>query len=194
MIDLETLGAGQVNVPVIGIGAVFFDPDSGELGAEFDAAISMEGAVNFAKPTGGTIKWWMQQSDAARKVAIRGEEDPRAAFERLYKFCCGGSGIWKNQVWGNGSSFDISILEYAFPRIIGKDAPWKFWNVRDCRTMKELCEGRFQLGDKFEGTAHVALDDAKHQAKWVSRGWQFLRDGVLENISPPKVSGSLLDI
>ncbi|WP_191569121.1 3'-5' exonuclease [Paracoccus yeei] len=197
MIDLETLGAGQVNVPVVGIGAVFFDPNSGVLGDEFDAALDLDSAMQFGRATGSTIKWWLQQGDAARKVVTRGSEKAQPVYERFWDFCRKYGG--NVQVWGNGSSFDISILEYTFPRVINRDAPWKFWNVRDCRTIKELCQGIVELNDKFAGTAHVALDDAKHQARWVSVGWQALRGArsTAAKTSPPaeaKAAGTLLDL
>jgi len=58
------------------------------------------------------------------------------------------------------------------------DIPWRFWNVRDCRTIKDLFESkRGGLNDNFTGVAHNALDDAIHQAKWVTLMWSKLRLG-----------------
>ncbi|MBJ5080118.1 3'-5' exoribonuclease, partial [Salmonella enterica subsp. enterica serovar Corvallis] len=44
MIDLETMGK-KPNAPVVSIGAVFFDPQSGEIGPEFYTAVSLESAM-----------------------------------------------------------------------------------------------------------------------------------------------------
>jgi exodeoxyribonuclease VIII len=63
-------------------------------------------------------------------------------------------------VWGNGASFDNAILAQCY-RAVGMDFPWKFWNDRCYRTLKNLV-----LDVPFErtGTHHNALDDARSQA------------------------------
>jgi hypothetical protein len=172
MIDLETLGTA-VNAPVVAIGAVYFDPDTGTLGDTFDAAIDVEDAVRFGRPSGATIKWWLGQGDEARQKVVRGRHPATLVFEKFHEFCRKHGDDVKP--WGNGATFDISILEYAFGRILEKPAPWKFWNVRDCRTIKELADGVMSFDGKLAGVAHTALDDAKHQAAWVSAYWQGLR-------------------
>lgn len=172
MIDLETLGTA-VNAPVVAIGAVFFNPETGELGETFDAAIDVEDAMRYGKASGSTIRWWLGQGDAARQKVVRGKHPSHLVFTKFHEFCLKhGDNV---KPWGNGASFDISILEYAFGRIIERPAPWKFWNVCDCRTIKRLADGIVTFDEKLEGTAHTALDDARHQAKWVSVYWQGLR-------------------
>lgn len=173
MIDLETLGTAA-NAPVIAIGAVFFDPNTGTLGDTFDAAIDVEDAMRYGVMSGSTFKWWLGQSDAARQKVVRGRERAEDVFSRFGSFAMKhGDNV---QPWGNGASFDIAILDHAFPRILNKPAPWKFWNVRDVRTVKELATGIVRFDDKMkQGVAHNALDDAVHQAKWVSTCWQGLR-------------------
>jgi len=172
MIDLETLGTAP-NAPVVAIGAVFFNPETGELGDTFDAPIDVEDAMRYGRVSGSTLKWWLGQGDAARQKVVRGRHDARTVFEKFHAFCLKhGSDFCP---WGNGASFGITILEYAFGRILEKPAPWKFWNVRDCRTLKALAEGIVEYKGELQGTAHTALDDAVHQAKWVSVYWQGLR-------------------
>ena len=173
MIDLETLGTAA-NAPVIAIGAVFFDPNTGTLGDTFDAAINVEDAMRYGVMSGSTFKWWLSQSDAARQKVVRGRDKAEYTFDAFWHFVVknGGENV---QPWGNGASFDIAILDHAFPRILNKPAPWKFWNVRDCRTIKELASGIVNYNDKMQGVAHTALDDAIHQAKYVSAYWQGLR-------------------
>ena len=173
MIDLETLGTAA-NAPVVAIGAVFFDPNTGTLGDTFDAAIDVEDAMRYGVMSGSTFKWWLGQSDAARQKVVRGRERAEDVFGRFGSFAMKhGDNV---QPWGNGASFDIAILDHAFPRILNKPAPWKFWNVRDVRTVKELATGIVRFDDKMkQGVAHTALDDAVHQAKWVSVCWQGLR-------------------
>lgn len=172
MIDLETMGTAP-NAPVVAIGAIYFDPDTGALGETFDAAIDLEDAVRYGRVSGSTLKWWLGQGDAARQKVVRGRHPAQLVFEKFHEFCRKhGDDI---RPWGNGSSFDITILEYAFGRILDRPAPWKFWNVRDCRTIKELAAGLTTYTGTLDGTAHTALDDATHQARWVSFYWQALR-------------------
>ncbi|HFW3715890.1 TPA: 3'-5' exonuclease, partial [Salmonella enterica subsp. enterica serovar 6,7:y:-] len=44
MIDLETMGK-KPNAPIVSIGGVFFDPQSGEIGHEFYTAVNLESAM-----------------------------------------------------------------------------------------------------------------------------------------------------
>jgi hypothetical protein len=172
MIDLETMGS-IFNAPVLAIGAVMFDPNTGELGDRFYGAIDIADACRHGLPSGETIKWWMGQGDDARKAAVAGTQSAETVFAGFRAF------IQKQTAdvcpWGNGATFDISILEYAFLKITGDVAPWKFWNVRDCRTIKEIAN---EAGCSFDGpragTHHHALDDAIHQAQWVSHYWRHL--------------------
>lgn len=80
------------------------------------------------------------------------------------------------KVWGNGATFDNVILRGAYERA-GHTCPWKFWNDSDVRTIVLL--GRAvgfapKREMPFEGDAHNALADARHQAKYVSAIWQRL--------------------
>lgn len=190
MIDLETMGTA-FNAPVLAIGAVYFDPNTGKLGERFYAAIDIEDACRYGRATGGTIKWWMGQSQAARDAVLAGKMSSEAAFTRFRDFCRkGGADI---KPWGNGASFDISILDFAFPKILSEGPPWKFWNVRDCRTIKDLADGVVPFNGERVGTHHQALDDAVHQAEWVSHYWQGLRGAKPEPTSLSSVGMAQAD-
>ena len=68
MIDLESMGK-KPNAPIVSIGAVFFNPLTGELGQEFYMAVSLESAMDQgAVPDGDTILWWLKQSSEARSA------------------------------------------------------------------------------------------------------------------------------
>lgn len=172
MIDLETLGT-RFDCPVVAIGAAVFNPETGEIGKTFYRSIDFADACRFGKPSGDTIKWWLQQDAQARKDVIKGESnlaDALAEFVAFYE-----SVGPKTPVWGNGSTFDISILDYAIQRCLARTSPWPFYAVRDCRTIKHLAESAgFEQTVTQGGTAHNALDDAIYQAKWVSEMWRAL--------------------
>lgn len=179
MTDLETMGT-LVNAPVLAIGAVYFDPNTGELGDRFYGAIDIEDACRYGRPSGGTIKFWMQQSDDARKAAIAGKHESKFVFDKFRAFCLKhGPNV---KPWGNGATFDIGILDYAFMKVTGEGSPWKFWNVRDCRTIKEVAETVAEFNGERAGTHHQALDDAIFQAQWVSHYWQALRGKATQEV------------
>ena len=175
MIDLETLGTNP-DAPIIAIGAVLFDPATGEQGATFYEAVDFEDACRRGAASGSTIKWWLGQSDAARAAVVKGEALLEDVLRRFRMFCVEESSA-APIVWGNGATFDISILEHAH-RQIGRNVPWKFFDVRDCRTVAALGEGLDVDRSMAKGVAHHALDDAVSQARWVSEIWMKLRAGV----------------
>ena len=59
------------------------------------------------------------------------------------------------------------------------EIPWKFWNVRDCRTVLDMYEskrGGFNKSGNRAG-AHNALQDAIYQAKYITMMWSKLLGG-----------------
>ncbi|WP_425962579.1 3'-5' exonuclease [Rhizobium nepotum] len=163
MVDIETFG-NRMDSAILTIGAVFFDPDTGEIGGEFYTAIDPDSACRYGRVTGSTVAWWLEQSEAARRAVVAGKTQLPEALAKLADFYAKHP---KAPIWGNGPTFDISILEHAYWRVHDKPAPWAFWNVRDCRTIKDLGDAIGYRIPKLEGTAHNALDDARHQAMWV---------------------------
>lgn len=162
MIDLETVGNDYDGIFTT-IGACLFNPYTDEIGATFYESISWESAVEAGRTfTPDTVKWWMGQSASARCEILK-EGDPLYVVLRRFK-----EFIPENaKVWGNGANFDIGKLEnaYGYYKI-----PWKFWNIRDVRTVVQLAEGLVSKGDvEFVGERHNALCDAIHQAKYVSK-------------------------
>ncbi|EPT9828680.1 3'-5' exonuclease, partial [Escherichia coli] len=109
--------------------------------------------------------------------AILADEIPLDdALLQLREFIDENSGEFFVQVWGNGTSFDNVILRRSYERQ-GIPCPWRYHNDRDVRTIVEL--GKTIYFDArtvipFEGVRHNALDDARHQAKYVSAIWQKL--------------------
>lgn len=178
MIDLETMGK-KPNAPIISIGGVFFDPKKGELGPEFCRAISLESAMEQgAVPDGDTILWWLRQSPEARAaICVANAMSISKALLKFNEFItCNADNLKYLKVWGNGATFDNVILRSAFERA-SLPCRWHFSNDHDVRTIVTL--GRAVGFDPkrdmpFEGDMHNALDDARHQAKYVSAIWQKL--------------------
>lgn len=179
MVDMETMG-NSPDAPIVSIGAVFFDPSTGNTGAEFYRVVSLESSMSFGmKPDASTIQWWLKQSSEARSAILVDEAmGLLETLELLADFIAENSanGSHTVQLWGNGCSFDNVILRRAYALT---DTPFAvpFWNDRDVRTMVELGKSvginpRYDI--PFEGDMHNALSDARHQVKYVSAIWQRL--------------------
>ncbi|TNP74556.1 exonuclease [Escherichia coli] len=176
MIDLETMGTNS-NAPIVVIGAVFFDPQTGEIGPIFYVVISLVDAMDKgAVPDGSTIEWWLAQSSEARSATLVNQIPLDDALLQLREFIDENSGEFFVRVWGNGASFDNVILRRSYERQ-GIPCPWRYCNDRDVRTIVELGKAidfDARTAIPFEGVRHNALDDARYQAKYVSAIWQKL--------------------
>lgn len=170
MIDIETLGRGP-GCAVLSIGAVAFDRYTGEIGETFYCCMGAKNAQKFGHSHQDTLEWWAKQSDQAKQDAFNGSDDPVESAKAFAAWIDS-----NDKVWGNGSVFDITILESWF-EATGVAVPWKFWNIRDVRTAVDLA-GINPLKFEREGTFHNALDDAIHQVKYMSAGIQWLRDKI----------------
>ncbi|HAL3794483.1 TPA: exonuclease [Escherichia coli] len=173
MIDLETMGKNP-DAPIISIGAIFFDPQTGDMGPEFSKTIDLETAGGVIDRD--TIKWWFKQSREAQSAIMTDEIPLDDALLQLREFIDENSGEFFVQVWGNGANFDNTILRRSYERQ-GIPCPWRYYNDRDVRTIVELGKAidfDARTAIPFEGERHNALDDARYQAKYVSVIWQKL--------------------
>ncbi|HHC1926135.1 TPA: 3'-5' exoribonuclease [Klebsiella pneumoniae] len=182
MVDLETMGKKH-NAPIVAIGAVVFDPATGSIGESFYKVVCLESSVNWgAVIDPSTVIWWLKQSSEARSAIVNDDAIPlQDALLQFREFISDNvaGGSKKAQVWGNGASFDNSILRSSYD-CIAEDYPWEYWNDRDVRTMVELGQA-ISFDPKttipFEGSRHNALADAIHQARYVSAIWQRIIAG-----------------
>ena len=177
MIDLETMGT-KPNAAIVAIGAVFFEPSTGEIGEKYYSTVSLESDVSIGgEMTPSTVMWWLSQGSEVRAEVVTARKSILTALTELKIFVHENkSGKSDPIVWGNGSSFDNIILRQAYERI-KHPAFWPFWNDRDVRTIVDM--GRNAGIDPkcdipFPGERHNALDDAVHQAMYVSAIWQKL--------------------
>ncbi len=162
--DLETLGTNGDAV-VVSIGAIMFDAENiAENG--FYAVLDIDDQVaRGRKLNPGTVKWWMQQSEAARRVFT---EKGRPVISVLDDFRAyvgynePGEGV---KMWGNGADFDCVILG-SLHDTFGMKKPWSYSNNRCFRTLKNIAQLEVGLGTPpREGVHHNALHDAVYQAK-----------------------------
>ncbi|EHX9020441.1 3'-5' exoribonuclease, partial [Escherichia coli] len=173
MIDLETMGKNP-DAPIISIGAIFFDPKTGDMGPEFSKTIDLDTAGGVIDRD--TMKWWLKQSREAQSAIMTDEIPLDDALLQLREFIDENSGEFFVHVWGNGANFDNTILRRSYERQ-GSPCPWRYYNDRDVRTIVELGKAidfDARTAIPFEGERHNALDDARYQAKYVSAIWQKL--------------------
>ena len=163
MIDLETMGT-RPDAAIVAIGAVAFDPGTGQLGARLylPGSLASSLAANGSMDA-DTVLWWMQQDEAARRELYRADREPLPAtladLAEWLTLHCGPAD--KLRVWGNGAGFDNVLLRGAYQRC-GQVVPWMHWNDRCYRTLKALHPG---VPLARTGTHHNAVDDAESQAR-----------------------------
>ena len=165
-IDLETLGTQPGSV-ILSIGAVKFDPFTGEIGEKFYANITPKSCLDVGLVTDqSTVEWWSTQSQEARD-ALKVDRQPLATvLDSFGKFAGEADGVW-----GWGATFDVSLLEAAY-RMAIVEVPWKFWNVKCGRTVCGLVHVN---PVRNTGTHHKADVDAEMQAIAICQAYKKLR-------------------
>ena len=161
MVDLETLSV-RPYAAIVSIGAVKFTVEDGILDTFY---INVDGQS--CKDHGlhidpKTIEWWGKQSPEARKALT---DNPQPLIPALEEFSNFYGDNPTTVIWGNGSAFDISILESAYFNT-DTPIPWKPWYVQCYRTVLNLVGVSNSAIRKSESdTHHNALDDAISQTK-----------------------------
>ena len=161
-VDLETLGT-VADAVILSIGAVRFDPDSNQIDdAGFYRSISIDSNLDHKRRVQeDTLIWWMKQPAAAQKVF----HEPKEILETALCDFSDWLGDDKSFMWSNGADFDLPMLAHAFTQCT-VTIPWKFWNSRCLRTLKNL-PGAKNVTVPRMGTHHNALQDAIYQAQLI---------------------------
>lgn len=171
MVDLETLGVTP-GYKILAIGAVVMTPQG--TGREFYCSVKRESQNRFGlRELPSTMEWWAKQSPAAREAAFADKsalvvEDALQNFSRWLVDVALDPMTGERRkvlVWGNGAGLDQPILSAVYTAV-GYNTPWKFYNERCYRTLKNLYPGvKFYEPD----VKHHALEDAKAQAEHAIR-------------------------
>lgn len=166
MIDIETLGTAP-GCAILSIGAVMFGPSG--LGETFYATVLVQSCTDAGLVIdAGTVAWWMSQSDQARAAAFAADGLPlSAALNALSAWFLQQAA---ERPWCHGATFDIPVLEAAY-KACRMLPPWRYWNVRDTRTLYDLAGVKV---DRSAGEHHNALDDAINQATAAAKALRIL--------------------
>lgn len=175
MIDLETLGVNQ-SAAIVSIGAVKFNVLTGEIGDAYYRCISLDDALLYGDINAVTLKWWMTQTQEAQSQAFNGNSKIEETLSEFREWSTDSQTPCPKKFWGNGPTFDISKLEYHYD-LLDMAYPWEYNKVRDVRTIVELASEIGMQRPTFkpeDGEAHVAVEDAIFQAKYVSSMYRKL--------------------
>lgn len=176
MIDFETLGKTP-DTAVISVGACFFNEETGEIGPTFYMAFDVDEQLKKGRSLDAdTLKWWMNQSGAAKKVFNEKAKSAKEVLETFSAWVLSNNTISKILPWGNGATFDISIFEDLF-RMYDIKCPWLYYNVMDMRTFRRYIANGAKV-DKSDGVNHNALDDAIAQSKFVIEHYKFFKEMI----------------
>lgn len=171
MLDLESADT-SISPALFQFSAVRFDLSSGETSDEFNMIVDFQSCIDAGLSVGAnTIKWWMNQSEEARKVVTQDGEHINTVLA--------GFAAWLNSfadeytsVWGNGIIADNVWVNAAYEKAMMK-TPIQFWQHKDVRTLVDIGMRKngknFKRDEVFTGTPHNAIDDCKHQIKYCSK-------------------------
>lgn len=156
MVDLETMST-RSNAAIIAIGAVKFSKNKG-IYDSFYRNVDLQSCIDLGLAVDGdTVMWWLRQNDKARGQFELHESTLLSEALVAFAYWCNGG---DKEIWGNGAAFDNVILANAYSAL-NKPLPWKFWEDRCYRTVKNLFPN---IKQKRTGTHHNAVDDAETQA------------------------------
>jgi exodeoxyribonuclease VIII len=153
---------------VLTIGACKFDPNQNDVQSTFYERIQLDSQESYNRVINeDTLAWWSKQDKQIQEDAFgEGTDriDLKDAMKKLYTF-----GLGTTNVWSHGAIFDVVIVEnicQSFQQAV----TWKFWEVRDTRTLFDLAN----ISVRIEGK-HNALTDAVAQAKAVQQAYAKLK-------------------
>lgn len=174
MIDTETLGRAPGSM-VRSVAAVEFDPRTGETGRQKVWKIDLADSIRYGfKVEASTLKWWMMQSDEARREFVEGAETPLEDFlEDFMQFIAATDEGNDFTLWCLQLDFDVAMLRSMYSwynlnvyRCDEEVLPWNFRKVRDVRPYMDALDSAGLLPPKV-ADRHTPLADCLAQINCV---------------------------
>ena len=160
MLDLETLST-RPNAVILVIAAIKFNRNNKEEKIDreyFYTRIKIDSCLEVGCIIEDeTVEWWNKQDEKIRYESLE-NPDRITLKEALEKFS-----EWYGNctyIWGNGSSFDCTILNESFKRC-KIQTPWKYYNERDLRTIMDI--GKVYSNQLPQNEKHNAIFDCYRQ-------------------------------
>lgn len=169
-IDLEGLGRRATSA-ITQIGAIAFDPDTGETGAEFHRYVEVRDDEPFTVEI-ATVRWHAERGTWPHPPGTF-EVPVRTALADLNEWLLDRrtfpDGI--DFYWSWGSVYDFPIIEHAF-NVCGpaSEPPYFYWQVTDARSFWN----RKFPGIKHDPRPHHALEDCRMGIKDLAAALQPL--------------------
>ena len=170
MIDIETLST-ETNALILTIAAVKFNLENDKIEMDtFYYRIDRESCEKLGMHVDeNTIKWWKSQKEDVKREAFEDKDRFGIKFVllKLSEFVKNG-----NCFWSHSPNFDYVILESAYKKC-NIQPPWKFWQLRDTRTVYDLTNVNLKDFSK-EKESHNALNDCFNQIKALKQSFEKL--------------------
>lgn len=156
MIDTETLGT-RPGALILSVALVRF---SDEAAVQVNLSIPEQQALGMEVDP-ATSEWWSQQPAEAWAAATCNPLPLATALPYISQWL-----TWAAPddllLWAHGASFDGPLLEELYRRA-GVHCPWRFWQLRDTRTLYDLAG--VDVKQFAVPPPHVALNDAIAQTR-----------------------------
>ena len=176
VVDIET-GGKKAGCIVFSVGITIFDGDKmnsfDELRAQgIEVILNTKVQVDKGLAVDPrTMAWWAKQGPEAQKVI---NPDNPLDPEKFYSLVesIGTPYSFSAMKWyARGPTFDMTILEAMLEKF-GVSPPWKYWAVRDSRTVyDEHNIDYLAVENPDDMILHNALDDAAWDAYMLQRTW-----------------------
>lgn len=174
MIDTETLGRTPGSV-IRSVAAVEFDPETGETGRQKVWKIDLTDSIRYGfKVEASTLKWWLVQSEEARRDFVDGPETLLQDFmEDFVDFLALVNDGDDFTLWCLQLDFDVALLRSYYSwynlNVHGCDErvlPWNFRKVRDVRPYMDALSAAELLPPKV-ADRHTPMGDCLAQVNYV---------------------------
>ena len=109
-----------------------------------------------------TMDWWRQQPGMAWEAATTNPIPIVPALLHISTWIAWAAAGDDFLIWCHGATFDCPLLDELYRRA-GVPCPWKFWQVRDTRTLYDLAA--IDVKAYAVPPPHVALNDAIGQVR-----------------------------
>lgn len=186
MVDVETLST-KANAVVLSVGAVEFDPETGEIKREFYKELDLRDQTKRHVDV-STVQWWAERcKENVSNLDLLAKSDKekssvRAALVMLDAFINEPRGKetelvrpssspldrkeFKVAVWACDPDFDVAILNDMYEGEMLR-YPWRYSEPKSVRTIRLLSQIKGIDLPKLEAS-HNALEDCKRQVAEVS--------------------------
>lgn len=165
MLDIETLGTSHDAV-ITQIGALYFDPHTGEIGDTFLRNIDIDNSIEEGhKISADSLVWWLAQPRESI-TWIKDTVTPKRALNEYASFCARNPSV----VWCH-TTFDAPIIGFACKKY-NVLLPYRYLDYLDISTLVDLMGiDKNKMEWKHKKT-HNALDDCLYQAEYVTVAMQ----------------------